>query len=94
MQSEDVESWFRGKPILPTQTSEPANQHEDMHTQVACLSRAALESLVLALADKLPEVRCALAETYENSLETEPKKRPKSQMTAEALEALCAKYQR
>ena len=94
MQSEDVESWFRGKPTLPTHISEPAIQREDMHTQIACLSRADLETLVLVLADKLPEVRWALEETYENSLEAEPKKRPKSQMTTEALEALCRKYQR
>ncbi len=93
MQSEDVESWFRGKPVLSTLTSDPVIQHEDMKTQVACLSRSDLESLVLTLARKLPEVRSALAETYEESLEGEPMKRPKSQISAEALETLCAKYQ-
>jgi len=94
MQSEDVESWFRGKPVPTPQVSASIVRHEERETQISCLSRGALEALVLNLADRLPEVRYALAETYEESLGAQPAKRPKSQVSTEALEALCAKYQR
>lgn len=93
MQSEDVESWFRGKPTPPPPASASLVQHEEMESQVSCLSRGSLEALVLSLAHRLPEVRLALAETYEESLGAQPTKRQKSQVSTEALEALCAKYQ-
>lgn len=93
MSSEEVRSWFRGPPETVTAPAAPGIQSEELRTQIACLSRSSLESMLLSLSDRIPEVRRVVIETYEKSVGVEPSKRPKTQLSAEALEALCAKYQ-
>lgn len=94
----EVLEWFRGPapahtavfPLDEDLLQAEATQRE-VEAQVACLSRAELENIVIRLALRSADARSAVSEAFQQCAEPAPSKKPKVLSTSD-LHELCAKY--